>query len=589
MAAQPKPAFYIAVVLVVLALIGFAVYRFTAPQEDQTSTHTHRDGSSASSGEPTRPGTPSLPEDAAKLIVGVQEIPRLGPSGEYKLQGDTIDVEISEWPGYAPLIWANGGLEPNPDSYFAKNHGFKLKIMVSEAEEEGWQRINSGKTAVTVTTVDVLALYGNQLKVEVPVQLDFSRGGDGILTLKNITNINHLKGRRIVVAQHTEAEFFLRFLVQETGIPIKELVGLDDKVDPGRINLLYTKTAEDAAAVFEASVKNGDGLISGAVTWNPFTVDLPKDYPDQIRLLVSNRNLLIIADILLVNAGFAKQHPKIVKGLVEGILVGTEEIRKNPDRTLPIAAQAFKDEDTNKPISLEEMRELMRDVHLSNHAENMLFFSNETGQVGTFNDIYLTALYAYGRDTTTAIQPQKLTNRSYLEELATQPLFQGQRVELGPIKSAERASPLESDPVLTKQIRFQFEPNSTNLDRGDKDNQKALDDLSKLLQRAPGSYLVLRGHMDTSNVATFKAEGQARYARLSKQAVEHSRLRAESVKDVLIKEYKIDPKRIETEGRGWDEPLPGASHDDNRRVEVHWYTLEAKRTPTAAIVVWGPS
>jgi len=31
-------------------------------------------------------------------------------------------------------------------------------------------------------------------------------------------------------------------------------------------------------------------------------------------VLVDNKNLLIIADVLLVNKGFAQQHPDVVKG-----------------------------------------------------------------------------------------------------------------------------------------------------------------------------------------------------------------------------------------------------------------------------------
>jgi len=559
MAGEAKPGFYIAVVVVVLGLVGFAYYRYNY--------------TSPPSSPPPVADTMSNPiegkadELEGKLAASV-EIPDLGPAGTYQLQGDTLDVEISDWPGYAPLIVANGGLEPNPDSYFFRKYGFKLKITVSEAEAEAWQAINSGKNAVSVTTVDVLALYADQLKVEVPIQLDFSRGGDGILTRKDITSINQLKGKILTVAQFTESDFFIRFLAQEAGLNVKPLKGLDDPPDPERINLLFTTTAFDAADVFVSSLKNGDGLISGAVTWAPKTTEVPQAYPHQVRLLTSNRNLLVVADILIVNAGFAKQHPRIVKGLVEGILMGVEEMRTDPERTLRVVAKAFE-------TTPEEMRVLLQDVHLSNHAENLLFFSPEPGQIGSFRDLYYSAVYAYGKEVIkNAIPPEKLVNRTYLEELTKDGLFQGQRVTLGPSKNAEKAEILERDPLLTKQIRFYFEPNSTDLDVKDATNQQALKDLTTLLKLAPGSYLLLRGHLDNSKVAEFKQRGEAFFRRQAVRAVEESKKRAESVKAVLVKQYNADAVRLDTEGRGWDEPLPGAKSDENRRVEVLLFTLE---------------
>jgi len=561
MAGKAKPRFYVAVIVVIFGLIGFAFYRYThmlPPPDSSPSTAI----------DTTNKPTETQPNEREGKLAASTEIPNLGPPGTYQLQGDTLDVEISDWPGYAPLIVANGGLEPNPDSYFARKYGFKLKITVSEAEAEAWQAVNSGKTAVTVTTVDVLALYADQLKVEVPIQLDFSRGGDGILTRKDITSINQLKGKTLTVAQFTESDFFIRFLAQEAGLNVKPLQGLDDPTDPERINLLFTATAFDAADVFVNTLKSGNTAISGAVTWAPKTTEVPQTYPHQVRLLTSNRNLLIVADIVIVNAGFAKQHPRIVKGLVEGILVGEEEMRIDPERTLRVVAKAF---DTTP----EKIRALLQDVHLSNHAENLLFFSSEPGQIGSFRDLYYSAVYAYGKEVIkNATPPEKLVNRTYLEEIAKDGLFQGQQVTLGPSKNAEKTEILERDPLLTKQIRFYFEPNSTELEVKDATNQQALKDLMTLLKLTPGSYLLMRGHLDNSKVAEFKQRGEAFFRRQAVRAVEESKKRADSVKAVLIKQHNADAVRLDTEGRGWDEPLPGTKPDENRRVEVLLFTLE---------------
>ena len=122
MAGEAKPGFYIAVVVVILGLVGFAYYRYNYTSPPPGS-------SPPIATDTTSKPTGSQPDELEGKLAASVEIPDLGPSGTYQLQGDTLDVEISDWPGYAPLIVANGGLEPNPDSYFfqqvrlqAQNH-----------------------------------------------------------------------------------------------------------------------------------------------------------------------------------------------------------------------------------------------------------------------------------------------------------------------------------------------------------------------------------------------------------------------------------------------------------------------------------
>ena len=42
---------------------------------------------------------------------------------------------------------------------------------------------------------------------------------------------------------------------------------------------------------------------------------------------------------------------------------------------------------------------------------------------------------------------------------------------------------------------------------------------------------------------------------------------------LLIEQQKVDAARLDTLGRGWEEPV-GTDSEKNRRVEVYWYTLE---------------
>ena len=111
----------------------------------------------------------------------------------FQFKDNIVPIEISEYAGYAGLIAANGGLEPTENSLFFKNHGFKVKLTISE--DETWSELNEGKIAASVTTVDVLAAYGRQLHAVVPAQIGFSRGADGVVVRSDIKRINQLKGK----------------------------------------------------------------------------------------------------------------------------------------------------------------------------------------------------------------------------------------------------------------------------------------------------------------------------------------------------------------------------------------------------------
>jgi NitT/TauT family transport system substrate-binding protein len=133
---------------------------------------------------------------------------------------------------------------------------------------------------------------------------------------------------------------------------------------------------------------------------------------------------------------------------------------------------------------------------------------------------------------------------------------------------------VENDPLLSKDIRFLFQPNSSVLDQAQSENLKNLAAIRQLLTVSPGSTILLRGHVDNSLVEEFRKKGGEAFVRqMALKAVELSRARAAEIQRLLVEKYGVDGKRIEIIGRGWDEPA-GPDPELNRRVEVQWFTLE---------------
>jgi NitT/TauT family transport system substrate-binding protein len=493
------------------------------------------------------------------------EVPRLSPPGPVQIKDNIVPIEISEYAGYAGLVAANGGLEPTENSYFFKNHGFKVRLTVKE--DEAWSEFNEGKMAASATTVDVLAAYGKQLHAVVPAQIGFSRGADAIVVRSDIKRVNQLKGKIIATAQFTEVDFFVRYLAQEAGLPINMLASLDAAPHPDRLNLVYTEEGFGAGDLFLKELKSGKTRLAGAVTWEPKVSEVVDGSGGQAHVLVTNRNLLIVADVLIVHRGFAQENPKIVDGIVHGLLEGNRMVRDRPDQYLDVVARAFK-------WSRDDAKGELANVHLANLPENLAFFSGAIDAAGSFEGIYQSAVLAYGRDLIKdPPDASKFTNLAALQAIDKSGIFKEQKVAIAPIKSGGSAS-LEADPLLSKDIRFLFEPNSDKLDLSSQDNIQNLDSIKRLVQISPGSRLLLRGHVDNAKIEEFRKRGGEPFVRSAAlSAMDLSKRRAAEIRRLLIDRYQIEGGRIDIVGRGWEEPA-GPNSDLNRRVEVQWFTIE---------------
>ncbi|MEJ1961426.1 MAG: phosphate ABC transporter substrate-binding/OmpA family protein [Gammaproteobacteria bacterium] len=503
--------------------------------------------------------------DAPTPIEPVTGTPVLEAAAPYVPKDKIVAIDISEYAGYGGLIVANGGLEPNPDSFFAKEYGFQVKLTVSESET--WSRLNNGQLAATATTADALAVLGRQFEAVVPVQIGYSRGSDMVVVDSGITSVNNLAGRTLAASQFNESEFFIRYLAQEAGVPVRVLRDLDAKPAANELGLVFYEDAFAACDAYSHELAGKAPRLSGCVGWTPRTDEVVEKANGRAKVLVSNRNLLVIADVLTVNKQFAKDNPNIVRGLVHGLLEGNHLLRDSPDQHIGVVAKAFKWSD-------EKARSELGRVHLSNLPENRAFFGGTIDVAGSFGGIFQSSVLAYGSIIRNPTDAQRFADTAALEELQKKGLYADQRIAIAPIRTAKQGS-LENDPLLKKDIRFFFQPNSAALDNNAKENVEFLDTIKRFLQVSPGSTVLLRGHVDNGRIEEFRKSGGEELVRsMALQAMELSRQRATAVRDALLARHKeLETARIETVGRGWEEPSSPQS-DQNRRVEVQWFTIE---------------
>lgn len=548
-------------ILMIAGVIGVGIY--VVQMKPASTTASRQSAGPAGAKENGVAGADSKQD--AGVVEPMAEAPKLPPPVPYVPQNNTVEIELSQYAGYAGLIAANGGLDANENSYFTRKFGFKLQIRLSEAES--WPALNSGKMAASATTADVLAVYGRQFQVVVPAQIGFSRGADGVIVTSDIKRINDLKGKIIATSQFTEADFFIRYLSQEAGLPVKIMADLKAAPAADSVNVVYCDDAFAAGDLFLSDLNAGRNRIAGCVTWAPKTTEIVEQSGGKAIMLASNKNLLIIADILIVNRGFAEQQPKMAAGLVHGLIEGNRLVREEPETYLDVIGKAFK-------WDADKTRSELSKVHLSNLPENLAFFSGAIDAAGSFSGIYESAVYAYGKDLIKdPADPSRFVDTTALEALKKSGEYAAQQIAIAPIRSDNKPA-IENNPLLSKDIRFYFEPNSAKLDESNPENGKNLEDVKKLLQVSPGSTLLLRGHVDNSLVDQFRKQGGEAFVRkMALSALELSRNRAAEVKKAVVSKFGVNENRIETVGRGWDEPA-GADPAKNRRVEVQWFTVE---------------
>jgi len=546
--------------VLLLGLIGLGAYLWLGKKPaTQAPASTDRQTSIQQS------SAPSEPDGDVPAPIEPAGAPTLDAAATFTPSDNTLLIDISEYAGYGGLIVANGGLEPNPESFFTKEYGFKVKITRSEGET--WSSLNNGRLAATATTADALAVLGRQFDAVVPVQIGYSRGADMVVVDRGIASVNALAGKVLAASQFNESEFFIRYLAQEAGVGVAVLRDLDARPPEGQLGLVFYEDAFIACDAYVHELTQSQARLNGCVGWTPRTDEVVEKSGGRAKVLVSNRNLLVVADVLAVNKGFAKANPDMVKGLVHGVLEGNRRLRDQPAQNIAVVAKAF-------GWTEDEARDELAHVHLANLPENRAFFGGTIDSAGSFGGIFQSSVLAYAAAIRNPTDPSRFADTSILDALAAKGLFAEQRIAIAPIKTSARGS-LENDPLLSKDIRFFFEPNSAVLDKAAPQNVEYLDTIKRFLQVSPGSTVLLRGHVDNARVNEFREQGGEQLIKsMALKAMELSRQRAIAVRDALMERHKtIDVSRLEAVGRGWEEPAGGDS-DRNRRVEVQWFTLE---------------
>ena len=579
----------IVLTILLLAFAGFGAYRWwdkIAPsgRSGTVSIDTEkmkRDLAAASKPTPP-PATPPAASDVAnKLLAGDKAVslvdgsaipPVSGVSDYDKPMKDgklIVQFPINIWPGWAPIITANNGLEPNEGSVFFKKYGFYVKLAIVDDPVKARDLFASGHSHVLWGTLDMMALFAPELVKDsrtVPVicqQIDWSGGGDGIVARGDLRNINDFrmkdgKRRKVVLAQNSPSHYLIMTLLIDAGI------------DPAQVDFRWAADAPAAAKIFVQ-----DKSFDAFVGWSPdiYTVS---EKVEGTRLVVTTGSANhLIADVWAVRNDFYRDHPDIVANLMRGIFDGMDMVRRDVKNAAQLLSKAY-------GIPVEDCQAMIGkdggvaegDAHLTNYRENVNFFLDPMNP-SNFETVWNRAstIYKSLGAIDAPVPSAKVKAATILAKMSdeykevrdlSQPSFKPGAL----FKTAEA----DSGEILTKSVIVAFEPNKTALNPGyDASIPATMTAIGTLAGTFGNAYIVIEGNTDASRKGVVPSD-------LVRQL---SYDRADSVRKAILEKYKFDPNKFKVIGNGWDNPVAGCTdasnpehNKKNRRVEVKVFPLE---------------
>ncbi len=569
MADQPArltPLGKIISILLIVGLIGFGLYLVSTRK---SGGKLFQGGKESESVETEAPDTSGVTTVKEYKYVPANKLPEVKGVSQYRWDAKEKILRFSYnvWAGWLPVIAANHGTKPNPDSIFAKKYGFRVDMVLMDDPVAARDAFAAGEVQTLWGTTDMMVLLAPELIKDsrtaprIAQQIDWSSGGDGIVVRSSIKSVADLRNKTVTLAQNSPSEYYLTSLLLSAGLR------------PADIKVKYTATAFEAAAAFVADKK-----VDACVSWAPDIYNIP-DRVKGTRVLSSTSDAnKLIADVYAVRADFTRDHPEIVDGLISGIFEGMDYVKQNPEQAAKWMADAF-------GMKQEEVMSMRNDAHPTNFAENVQFFLNSSNPTN-FERTWKNASYIYrelGR-INAPIPFDQVMDFSFLQRLQQKGTFAHQKDEsIAAFTPSSFRKVTAESPILTQTIRINFYPNSANPYEPARDEvgnaipgklydpnvDATLEQVARLSGQFARAVILIEGHTDSSMKG-----------RVPVQAVrELSLARAEAIRRALVEKFKFDPNKFNIEGKGWDVPAdPNDPNNQalNRRVEISVFPPEQK-------------
>lgn len=468
--------------------------------------------------------------EETKTETGETNAPKTG----FKDDDNTLVVQLVTWGGYGPGLYFNEGAEPNEQSRFYKEYGFKVRFVVENDLINAMNAWIADEYDVAVQTADAFPLYTgpadiNQYKPKAFMQVDWSRGGDAIIVKRGINSVNDLKGKKIAVAVPSPAQTLLMTALEAANLKY------------GDVQVVKTTDNLKAAQLFRSPD------VDAAVVWSPDDMLATKDVPGSKVLLTTQNQSHVIADIFFAKEAYLTSHRDMINGFYEGWMKAVAELKANPSNREKAAKYLAE----LNGLGVEDAMGMTEVVYWTSHGDNLNFFGMNPeyrGQKG--EDLYtkMSKNFVITGDAANEAPAWRSAIFTGAVQAANEklsgPLF---AAEAGKTFTAPTAAEKTAPAIASKPVSINFASGKFQLD----ENAKTIIDLqfADVAKSFANSRVRIEGNTD--NVGG------------KQMNMDLSRKRAQAVADYLATQYRIDKNRFVIIGNGPDKPVPGCEQNQD--------------------------
>jgi NitT/TauT family transport system substrate-binding protein len=456
------------------------------------------------------------------------------PKTGFKDDENTLVVQLVTWGGYGPGLYFNEGAEPNEQSRFFKEYGFKVRFVVENDLINAMNAWIADEYDVAVQTADAFPLYTGptdlkEFKPRAFMQVDWSRGGDAIIVKRGINSVNDLKGKKIAVAVPSPAQTLLMTALEAANLKYSD------------VEVIKTTDNLKAAQLFRSAD------VDAAVVWSPDDMLATNDVPGSKILLTTKDQSHVIADIFFAKESYLTSHRKMIDGFYEGWMKAVAELKANPSNREKAAKYLA---EVNQ-LAVADAMGMMDVVYWTGHGDNLNFFGMNPEYRGQRGEDLYTKMSKNFVITGDAQQEAPAWRSSIFTgavQSATSTLTGAAYApETGKTFTAPTAEAKTAPAIASKPVSINFASGKFQLD----ENSKTIIDLQFADVAKSFANARVRIEGNTDNVGS-KATN-----------AELSRKRAQAVADYLASQYRIDKNRFVILGNGPDKPVPGCEKNQD--------------------------
>jgi NitT/TauT family transport system substrate-binding protein len=179
---------------------------------------------------------------------------------------EPLKVCINTWPGFAPGIWANGGLAASKSSRFYKDYGLLVEFKLVDDFQQSREMWKTDNVDILWCTVDAFASEAEGLKQFEPqvfMKVDNSYGGDVVVATREVATINDAKGKNWAFAPRTPSHSLTIWALQAGDLRESSIHVVPVDLAPVAADM-FVKGTVDLATVWSPDDEKCLKLVPGA-------------------------------------------------------------------------------------------------------------------------------------------------------------------------------------------------------------------------------------------------------------------------------------------------------------------------------------